>query len=194
VNTDLFADGYYLGKIKFGLPWGLQCQRSPDGSRIAFNMASDGTTVPDYTLRWFSLDDPLIEYQPLPGFIVPDFAFSPDNYHLAAFAKTEAGDQSAIYLIDLATGISQKMIDLNWAESLVWRPDGEYLAVIGKLHEGDDLSPMVIHANTGVIAYQIDMSELNTALYDRWTVYTWSVIFPKKEMGMQNCAQPQPPD
>ena len=189
VNTGLFADGYYLGTIKFGLPWGLQCQRSPDGSRIAYNMNSDGTTVPDFTLRWFSLTDPSTEYQPLPGFIVADFAFYPDSLHIAAFAKDKVDNQSAIYLIELATGNHKKIIDLNWAESLVWRPDGEYLALIGKLKVEDDLSPMIIHTNTGVIAYQIDLSELNTALYDRWPVYTWSVTFPKSEMGMQSCAE-----
>jgi len=189
VDTDIFADGYYLGKIKFGLPWGLHCQRSPDGSRIAFNMGSDGTTVPDYTLRWFWVSEPLIEYQPLPGFITPDFAFSPDSLKLAAFAISKDESQKGIYLIELATGNYKKIIDLDWAESLVWRPDGEYLALIGKLQGEDDLSPMVIHTNTGVIAYQIDMSELNTALYDRWPVYTWDIHFPKPEMGMQNCAE-----
>jgi len=189
IDTDLFADGYYLGKIKFGLPWGLRCQRSSDGSRIAFNMGSDGTTVPDYTLRWFWVNEPLIEYQPLSGFITPDFAFSPDGLRLAAFAITKDESQKGIYLIELATGEYKKIIDLDWVESLVWRPDGEYLALIGKLEDEDDLSPMVIHTNTGVIAYQIDMSELNTALYDRWPVYTWDLSFPKPEMGMQSCAE-----
>jgi len=188
IQTELFADGYYLGRIQFGLPWGLRCQRAPDGRRIVYINASDGTTAPDYTLRWFSLENPQVQYQGLTQYQISDFAISPDSRWIAVFAKTNDDSQNGIFLMDLATGEYEQLLELYSAESLVWRPDGEYLAFFGQMNEIEDLAPMVLHTNTGLITHQIQMNELNTAVFERWPVFAWKVKFPKQEMGMQTCA------
>ena len=79
----LFTDGYTLGQVNFPPPWGLQCSRSPDGLRLAFNTSSDGVQPADTTLRWLNLKDTREIYEPLPGFQAEYFAFSPDSRSLA---------------------------------------------------------------------------------------------------------------
>jgi hypothetical protein len=189
VPAELFADGYFLGEVRFAIPWGLHCERSADGSRIAFNTASDGTTRADRALRWFSLEDPGVIYQPFPDFTVIDFSFAPDSRYLAAAAQSADQTQNGIYLLDVATGEFKRLVEIYAAESLVWSLDGEYLAYLGQAAQDQPPAPSVVHANTGIITHQIELERLNTAAYEEWPVFAWEVDFPKQLGGMQACAQ-----
>ena len=189
VPTELFADGYFLGEVRFAVPWGLHCERSADGNRLAFNTASDGTTRADRALRWFSLEDPGVIYQPFPNFQVSDFAFAPNSRYLAAAAQSADRTQNGIYLLDVATGEFERLVELYAAESLVWSQDGEYLAFLGQAAPGETPAPSVVHANTGILTHQIELERLYTAVYEEWPVFAWEVDFPKQPGGMQACAQ-----
>jgi hypothetical protein len=58
---DLFAGPYALGRVEFGNPFGLRCDRSPDGQWLAFAPGSHWlefrTSEPVEELRWLNLSD-----------------------------------------------------------------------------------------------------------------------------------------
>lgn len=130
IQADLFAGGYYLGQVPFGLPWSLTCARSPDGRQLAF------ATFPNQEgasgqLGWFNLSEIDQVYFPAPGFTAISLAFSPDSKRLALFGQDERG-VSGIFTLDLATGMLEHILALADARSLVWSPDSRYLAFVGK--------------------------------------------------------------
>ena len=190
IPAELFADGYLLGSVKFGLPWVLRCDRSPDGQRLAFNTGTDGVSPPGDSLRWFNLKDPRAVYQPLPGLHVSSFVFSPDSRRLAVFGSGEGEWESGIYLLEIGTGEHQLLIHLAGAASLVWSPDGEFLALMGSMTEADRQAALVIHINTGQVAYRIEAEFLDDETSTDWPMASWGVEFPVEMGGMDQCAAP----
>jgi len=190
VPAELFSDDYLLGNLEFGLPWALQCTRSPDGKRLAFNTKTDGTTLPDDELRWFNIEDPGSIYQPMPDLHALDFAFSPDNYKLAVYGLGDGEMDNGIYIVNIGTGEYELLINLEHAESLVWSPDGDYLAYISADTISADRAIYIIHTHTGLITHRI--------LYDLYTEMTpadqpissWGVRFPVEMGGMEECSLP----
>jgi DNA-directed RNA polymerase specialized sigma24 family protein len=130
IPADLFAGGYFLGRVPFGLPWAAVCARSPNGQRLVF-ATEPASQRPFGQVGWFNLDEPDRAYFPAPGFTAYALAFGPDNQHVALFGRDFRGI-SGIYLLDLATGSLDYIYQMGDASSLVWSPDGRYLALLGK--------------------------------------------------------------
>jgi hypothetical protein len=144
IQADLFAGGYYLGQVPFGLPWSLTCARSPDGLQVAF-AAFPTQERASGQLGWFNLSDIDQVYFPVPGFTATALAFSPDSKRLALFGRDERGVYG-IFTLDLATGMLEQILALADARSLVWSPDGRYLALLGK-ERANDAESQVIDLN-----------------------------------------------
>jgi WD40 repeat protein len=186
----LFADGYWLGSLRFGLPWMLRCARSPDGQRMAFNTGSDGTAPPDDLLRWFNLSEPQALYQPLPLLHAASFAFSPDSRRLAVGGEGESGQPSGAYLINLGTGEASLLLEAEGARSLAWSPDGEYLGLIATLPGEDAPSAIVIYLRSGQIVHQGPLEQPGDLAPLDSPILLWGIPFPAEMGNMDTCAAP----
>lgn len=203
-RVELFADGYFLGRVTFGRPWGLVCDRSPDGMKIAFAARNHwlefSSRAETSLLKWFSLDD-LNQVRTPPLSIEPtDFAFSPDSQRLAVFGYGPNG--SHLYLLDLESGDVESRIELDIATSLIWSPDGEYLAFLGS-REWPRMAAMVMHVLSARIIYDttVDYNPFNIVNVQlepgwpafSWPVHNWGVEFPVRDRSLANCIEPPEP-
>jgi len=188
VDIQLIADGYKIADTRFGLPWMLHCDRSPDGNRLAYNTGSDGTSVPDDSLRWLDLRDPAVVYQPIRHLHAEAFAFSPDSQQIAVFARGGQDNPTGLYLIDLALAENRLVLALPQADQLLWSPDGETLALVGKLSESDTAHTILIHLRTGLVAFQAPLPAPGVPLPTDWPISAWGLTFPPKEQGLEACA------
>jgi hypothetical protein len=187
--AELLADGYSLGMTRFGLPWMLLCDRSPDGRRLAFNTTSDGAAPADDSLRWFNLSKPAAIYQPLPDLHAVSFAFAPDSRRLAVAGQGSGDRTSGVYLVELGTGESRLLLEAEEAHSLVWSPEGEFLALIGKLPGQEAPAILVLHVRTNQIAYQGEPGAIDELPADS-PIAAWGLPFPVEMGGMDACAAP----
>jgi dipeptidyl aminopeptidase/acylaminoacyl peptidase len=190
IPSGIIADGYLLDVTRFGLPWVLRCDRSPDGQRLAFNTGTDEIAPADDSLQWLNLKDPQSIYQPLTGFHATSFAFSPDSKKLAVFGQGNGKWKRGIYLLYIGTGKRHFLISLARADSLVWSPDGEYLALVGSPKEEDEPSVIVVHVDTGQIAYRGEVEFQEGMSYMIRPIAGWGVVFPVERGGMEECAFP----
>lgn len=188
VDVQLIAEGYKFGDTRFGLPWMLRCDRSPDGNRLAYNTGSDGTSVPDDSLRWLDLREPAKIYQPIRHLHADAFAFSPDSQQIAVFARGGQDNPTGLYLIDLAIAENQLVLALPQAEHLLWSPDGETLALVGKLSESETAHVILIHLRTSQIAFQAPLPAPGAPLPTDWPISAWGLPFPPAEQGLEACA------
>jgi DNA-directed RNA polymerase specialized sigma24 family protein len=195
--VELFADDYFLGDTKFGLPWALRCIRSPNGERIAFNTGSDGATQPDERLHWFNLAEPAAVYQPLLGIRAYYFAFSPDSRQLAILGLGINDTPAIVYVLEIATGEYERVFEMQQADFLTWSLDGNHLALLGHESEEDSPALLVVHIKTRQVTWRLPIKEYNQALSDL-AASEWGSQFPdlletplKESMGgMDACAAP----
>ncbi len=188
VDIQLIADGYKLADTRFGLPWMLRCDRSPDGNRLAFNTGSDFTSVPDDSLRWLDLREPTKIYQPIRDLHADAFAFSPDSQQIAVFARGSQADQTGLYLINLAIAENRLVLALTQADHLLWSPDGEQLALVGKLSDTETAHVILVHLSTGQIAFQAPLPAPGAPIPTDWPISAWGLPFPPTEPGLETCA------
>lgn len=186
--AQLFADGYFLANIQFGLPWMLRCDRSIDGLRIAFNTGSDGTSIPDDGLRWIDLRNPTVVYEPAPSMHVEEFAFSTDGSQIAFIGKEKTSNLKAIYILDLSTGEAKKIISIRDGRSLTWSPDQESLAWIGQLENSQDVEALLVHVRTGLISFRDTFPQNGDTSQLDWPMANWGKIFPTSMGGLEKCA------
>lgn len=189
IQAALFADGYYLGQVRFGLPWGLRCLRSGDGRRIAFNAASDGAAAADDTMRWLNLSRPDQVYRVAPGLRATDFAFSPAGASLAAAGDDDASQTEGVYLVNLATGEHRLLLEAADAHSLAFSPDGEFLAFIARLPNERLPAVIVLHVDTRQIAFQGEPGLVDSPPAGS-PIDEWEIAFPVRMGGMESCALP----
>ena len=188
VPSQLFADSNFIADIYFGLPWMLRCDRSEDGYRIAFNTGSDGTSIPDDSLRWLDLRNPQEIYQPLPSIHVSEFVFSKDGNQIALLGRRNDSELFIIYVLDVATGEAREIISIRQGYSLVWSPDEETLAFIGLLENSEEMEAVQIHVRTGLIAFRDVYSLTDENMPEEWPMSNWGKIFPKTMGGMERCS------
>lgn len=195
--VELFADDYYLGNTQFGLPWALRCTRSPNGERIAFNTGSDGTTQADERLHWFNLADSAALYQPLLGIRAYYFAFSPDSRQLAVLGLGVNDTPAIVYVVEIATGEYERIIELQQASFLAWSLDGNHLALVGIENEEDGQILLVVHLKTRQVTWRHPIQE-NGQVPTSLAASEWGLQFPnlleapmnESMGGMDACATP----
>lgn len=188
--ADLFADGYWLGQVGMPPPWGLQCTRSPDGLRLAFNTKSDGIHTSNSTLRWLNLQDLQEIYEPLPGFQAEYFAFSPDSRKLAVSGYDPQDSFRGLKIVDIGTGESQPLIQFSKADSLVWSPDGAYLALVGQKVDSPGDYIIIIQVRMGEVIFERPVELSGSTQQFTWSSMAWGMEFPLPMGDMGSCAQP----
>ncbi len=168
----------------------LRCDRSPDGYRLAFNTGSDGTSIPDDSLRWLDLREPDKVYQPAPDLKTESFVFSNDSRQIALFAGGETPEQTGIYLLDLGTAEYQMILPMAHAESLVWSPDGEFLAMITQIEAGANSQAITVHVRSSQVAFEAPLPSNEEPIPADWPMANWGIPFPQKMGGVFECSIP----
>jgi hypothetical protein len=196
---DLYASGFYLGRMPFVDPIFAICDRSPDGRWLAFSTRSTFSDFSYYSvypaeLFWLNLNrfgrpqrsDPPVEAY--------DFAFAPDSQQLAFFGRTEVNTNPAVYILDLETGTHQKLIDLLEAYSLTWSPDGKQLALISRYPTA--VRPtrptlIVLDVETHEVLYMNNygLPAVESAVQPP-DITAWDPAFPHEMGDLDDCAAP----
>ena len=180
IEADLFAGGYFLGKIPFNLPWSLVCSRSPDGQRLAYAVLPIGQSPGLF--GWFNLSEPDRIYGAAEDVQVRQLVFAPDNQRLAIFGQNNQPPFTmGISILDLGTGTLENILEIAEASSLQWSPDGNYLAFLGKVDERYLESDIfVINLNTHQVIYRQSYRPEVESQPDS-PMSSWGVEFPVPE-------------
>jgi LysM repeat protein/DNA-directed RNA polymerase specialized sigma24 family protein len=196
-KVEILAGGYSLGETQFGNPWTTICARSPDGYKVAFvsepiNPGSGGAA-----LHWFDLRNVDQSHLVSEDLVVNNFAFSADGQRLAFFGRQTGQARGAVYIYDLLSGILQRLLDRNSANSLVWSPDGNYLAMISNPSKLGNQDAWVVDVHDGwIVAHDRYNSRGDFSLdplIPEWPTFRWRhpdgspVQFPVTMGGLQAC-------
>jgi DNA-directed RNA polymerase specialized sigma24 family protein len=194
-RVDVFAGMYYLGKIPFGDPRTMICSRSKGGDWFAFVSQPSRDPGPDTQLHLIDLRT-LDQITPdLPGLLsVTQFAISPDHQKLAFFGYDSQFDPGALYLMNLDTGETGKLLTMTNARSLVWSPDGNFLGLIG-LHENQvQEDVIVVDVRESKVTFSQPFAG-NTGATGvpagaNWPMKNWGVDFPVSMNSLGECVNP----
>jgi RNA polymerase sigma factor (sigma-70 family) len=191
-RVDVFAGMYYLGKTLFGDPRTMICSRSMDGDWFAFVSQLSRDPGPNTQLHLINLRT-LDQITPdMPGPLsVTQFAISPDDQKLAFFGYDSQFDPGGLYLMDLQTGETGKLMTMTNARSLVWSPDGKFLGLIGLQENQVQEDVIVLDVRDSKITYsQPFVSKNNTVgaqSGDNWPMKDWGVDFPVSMDNLGDC-------
>jgi hypothetical protein len=208
-SFDLLAGPYTLGRLEFGNPFGLRCDRSPDGQWLAFmpggHWLEFSQSWPEAELRWINLSEVENLHRPAQPFETnptSDFAFSPDSHQLAITGYDPISQSDGLFLVDVATGERNALLNLHSAFSLAWSPDGDFLAMLAWDWDNDvdHLEARVVNVTSGEIIYRTSV-EHDTFLQvpeerspdwpaPGWPGHAWGIEFPIMDRGLEQCVQP----
>jgi Tol biopolymer transport system component len=157
-----------------------------DGRLIAFTEWQEGPPFGATSLRWFSLADLSTEHEPMPERSLA-ISPSPDSRRLVLFACMRGLAGCGLYLLDVATGEHQRLMEMAFAGSLTWSPDGESLAFLGTLKPRDESSLWVVAVRDSRVIYNAPLqAETGFPPADSSTI-TWGVQLPTGGRGLENC-------
>jgi len=193
-DAEIFADGYLLGRARFGNPWNLFCERSPDGSKLAFIDAwpnQEGLLFAATGPQWINLSTPGVVHNTLPNadLASSDFAFSPDSRYLAFWGCGGRPDNCGIYIHDTTSQKNRRIGEItDGASFFQWSPDGRYLAFIAS---GASLSYptslLVMDVQTGLRVYEGEVSLPYLPIPSDSPTREWGVTFPAARTGLEGC-------
>jgi DNA-directed RNA polymerase specialized sigma24 family protein len=194
-RVDVFSGMYYLGKTLFGDPRSMICSRSQDGDWLAYvsqPSRDPGSSTQLHLMDLRNLDQTAPD---LPGsFSVSQFAFSPDNQKLAFFGYDSQLDPGGLYLMNLETGDTVKLLVITSARSLVWSPDGQSLGLIGLYENQVQEDVIVLDVRDGKVTfsqpYMGNASTISAQMSDNWPMKKWGVNFPESMGGLEDCVNP----
>jgi hypothetical protein len=187
--ADIVADGSLLGRVDFGTWSGNYCDRSGDGSLIAFlydKYVSSRNANP--TLRWFSLEDVNRVYEPLPDFSLQSPAsFAPRDYRLA-FEACPSDGNCGLYVFDIVTGEVKLISAENTWHSPVWSPDGTQIAIQLPPNEAQGYlnTIRVLRTKDGAVLYTGRADAPDSPLRN------WGEASYFEVVGMERCEGPTP--
>ncbi len=188
---ELFADAYFIGELRFGNPWQSICDRSPDGSWLAFVSKPVHQDDSNSFLKWFSLRQPETNLATLgTHFGVSEFAFSPDTSQIAYFSRPSRRGLGTLGIVDTATQRDQPLLAIGDVKSIVWNPEGGSFAMIARYQAtGYDDYVAVYDLNQDKITYNTPVDYESNSVQD-WPMTDWGVEFPVEMGGMDACSLP----
>lgn len=192
---DIYADGYLIGRVDFGARPGGNCDRSADGSKLAYSYETlDGSHLISATLRWLDLGDIGQVHEVAPELSVfGQVAWSSVSDQVAFSACTGLVDglyrDCGVYLYDLPTDQVRLLTDVGASSwDPLWKPDGTQIAFVSTL---DDVHNFyILDAASG--------ETLSQGIFDAdaWRfpagapVNDWGVSFPRGDEGMRCFSNP----
>jgi LysM repeat protein len=192
---DIYADGYLLGRVDFGARPGGNCDRSADGSKLAYSYETlDDSHLASATLRWLDLGDIGQVHEVAPELSVfGQVAWSPVADQVAFSACTGLVDDRyqdcGVYLYDLPTNRVRLLTDVGASSwDLLWKPDGTQIAFVSTLDDAHNF--YILDAASG--------ETLSQGIFDAdaWRfpagapVNDWGVSFPRGYEGMRCFSNP----
>jgi|GEM_PF-2478431 len=184
-RLELFANQVDLGQVPLGGKSILACERSPDGSRIAYNsppaQGSGDTMLLVADLGALQKARPALA----DGITAGDFAFSPDNRRLAFFGCEKSSGFCGLMMLELASGKLTRMAPLNFADYMSWSPDGRSIALVGN----DDASGHSAILSTTNLMMSEMMNLLHTWHFQVMDAASGNVTF-KTKFDWSNLAAP----
>jgi len=190
-STDVYADGYYLGYVRMGIPWDTTCQRSKDGEKIIFSsklIDPDGSTRQSGGTYYVDLRrmDEIYRLLPAESGAEGDFAISPDSQTVALWGCSGKEDSCGVYLHNIETHKWRKLVDNEeGAGDFVWSPDGKSLAW---MTSGNVV--IVMDVEKGEISYTDNYGTLNQGPHADPPMKDWDVVFPPQTVGLEGCIFP----
>ena len=191
---DIYAGSYLLGRVNFGSVPDGQCDRSADGSKLAFTYQTEDQQgwLTGSSLRWLDLSDVTAVHEPAPELRVTNrVAWSPVGERIA-FSACQGGQEACgLYLYDLPTGDVRL---LNSAAStiwdVIWKPDGGQLAFVSTV--ADTYTLYVLDAASGEIIYQgvFDLDAWRPAA--NAPIDDWGIDIPRGYSGSRCFTDLQP--
>jgi len=181
----LYADDAYLGALDFGQPANLGCDRSPDGTRLAW---LDHDPALGVLLAWAPLAQPA---QAQVGFDWPHPlsppSWAPDGRRVA-YAGCQA-ESCGLVVVGVDTGQVRWLHDLaDDTAPPLWSPDGASLAVLHGTDSG--LEVVVARVADGAVIYRGAFDA------DAWQpapdslLAAWDRNFPREVSSFSRCTAP----
>ncbi len=187
-GTDILADGYYLMRLRMGVPWNAICERSPDGAKLVFvNHSSDrgGTGTLSRGPYYFDLHTPGEIYRlfPTADRVGDDFAISPDSRQVAFWACEREQGACGIYLHDMTTHTRELLLEIqDGADALTWSPTGDQLVF---LTGGNTF--MVVDVISRDVLFTGEYDSQNMAATSQFPTESWGSTFPSYSGGLEAC-------
>lgn len=181
----LYADETSLGALNLGTPAMLGCDRSPDGTRLAwmYHDATQGTL-----LAWAPLAQPV---QAQLGFDLPRLSspptWAPDG-HRVAYVGCQA-EQCGLFVVDTATGQARWLHALaDDAAPPLWSPDGSALAALHKTDAG--LEVVIARVADGEITYRGPFDADTWSAASDSPLAAWDARFLREIGSFTRCIAP----
>lgn len=186
---DIYAGEYLLGRVNFGGVPGGRCQRSQNGSLIAYLFEMHSNTQPySSQVKWLNLSDLTTIYQPPVDLkiISMSISWSPVQSVFAFNACLTDDSNCGLYLLDTETNTVRLVTTVavsGWP--IIWKPDGSQIALIDTRDNHHQL--YVVNVNTGETVYQGIFDA------DAWQVpadspvVAWGSDFPHSLDEQSNC-------
>jgi len=190
-GTDIYADGFFLGRVDMGIPWNITCQRSSDGQVLVYRTATSNKddiislSNGPYYLR---LSKPLEIRRVLPGAsrASSDFAISPDSRYVAVWACERNKEPCGVYLHDLENHTWRRLVDIqDGAGGFVWSLQGDQLAM---LTAGNDI--VVVDIMDGELLYTAEYDSSSQVPPQGTPMDDWGIEFPSRPQGLEACINP----
>lgn len=178
---DASGNDYLLGRIDFGnVPDGW-CDRSADGSKLAFNhLKTDPSgSVSNSSLRWFDLRSFETIHQPAPELVnLGVLSWSTKVEKLAVFACKADQKSCGLYLLDPVTDQIQLLLPEVYSSwQPIWDPDGSQIAFVNTL--GQNNTMYIVNIQTGQVAYQGKFDASAWQVPADSPTNSWGVTFPR---------------
>jgi DNA-directed RNA polymerase specialized sigma24 family protein/LysM repeat protein len=190
-GTEIYTNGYYLGRVDMGIPWNLTCQRTPDGQVIVYRTKTsdkDDLITRSNGPYYLTLSKPLEIRRIIPGAqqVSSDFAISPNSQYVAIWACERNGEPCGVYLHDIEEHRWRRLVDIqDVAADIIWSPKGDQLA----FRTRED-AVWIVSAEDGEVLYTADYDSLNPSPLPLSPLDDWDVQFPPRADGLEACINP----
>jgi hypothetical protein len=190
-GTNIYADGYYLGRINMGIPWETACQRSSDGEVLVLGISPEDDGEPISVSgghHYVRLENPeeVVRLLPAGSISSRDFAISPDSRYVAFWGCERRGAPCGLYVFNLKDERRQMLVEIaKRTEEFTWSPDGKFIAMVV-----DQEMLTIVRAADGEVIAENLYDPRRAELPIESAVYSWGVKFPPQDTGLESCVLP----
>ena len=174
-----------LGRVNFGSTPGGSCQRSANGSKLAFNFMKSGPggSILTQSLQWLDLRSLQNVNTPAPAITnIGTLSWSPTEEKLAFFGCRDHNVDCGLYRFDPASGkVEQLVPEVFSSWPVIWKPDGSQMAFVDTVKQ--EKLVIVVDFSTGRVVYQGTFDANAWQTPDDSPTNQWGVSFPRGQEG-----------